>query len=848
MEILQINNLRFTYPGRTKPALDGISLTVRRGEFITICGPSGCGKSTLLRTLKPALMPAGEMTGEILFESRPLASLSQREETEAIGFTMQSPENQLVCDKVWHELAFGLESLGKSTEEIRARVAETATYFGIDGKYHANVNELSGGQKQLVALAAAMTLDPRLLILDEPTAQLDPIAASEHLAALGRLNRELGVTVILVEHRLEEAFALSDRVIVMENGRILADAPPEDVGILLPERLFSMMPTASRVWKNASGMGKMPIHVKDGREWLKKHLTTNPVREILPKSEKNGEIILEATDLNYRYSPELPMAVRGFSLKLRRGELYCMLGGNGSGKSTALSLLAGVNQPQAGTVVRRGKCALLPQDPRSLFVKETVREELSEITAEYSQIVRLCSLDNLLESHPYDLSGGEQQRLALAKVLLCEPDILLADEPTKGMDANFKIQFAQILEKLKDAGKTILLVSHDAEFCAEFSDRCGLFFDGAVVTEAPARTFFASTAYYTTQAARMSRGLMPTAVSVRDLSYALGCDAPEPIPEKCQAAPDKISSARSASLPGWRRLAAGISGAIAAICAVIALHATDLSAIGGGRIDVSALPIPLYLVLFAALFAMAAALYQPRETIIIQKRKRSRRASIAIGAVILLIPLTILLGGQLFGARRYYLTSLLVAVETLAVFALNFEGKRPRARELAVIASLCALGVAGRAAFFMLPEFKPVVAITTVAGIALGGSAGFTVGAVTMLVSNLLFGQGPWTPWQMLAMGLIGLIAGGIFRRVKPGRAAMCVYGALASIVIYGGIMNPASAMMWAANPNPALILTYFVTGLPVDLVRAAASALFLWFAGEPMLGKLARMREKYGI
>ena len=263
MEILQINNLRFTYPGRTKPALDGISLTVRRGEFITICGPSGCGKSTLLRTLKPALMPAGEMTGEILFESRPIVSLSQREETEAIGFTMQSPENQLVCDKVWHELAFGLESLGKSAEEIRARVAETATYFGIDGKYHANVNELSGGQKQLVALAAAMTLDPRLLILDEPTAQLDPIAASEHLAALGRLNRELGVTVILVEHRLEEAFALSDRVIVMENGRILADAPPEDVGILLPERLFSMMPTASRVWKNSSGMGKMPIHVKD---------------------------------------------------------------------------------------------------------------------------------------------------------------------------------------------------------------------------------------------------------------------------------------------------------------------------------------------------------------------------------------------------------------------------------------------------------------------------------------------------------------------------------------------------------------------------------------------------------
>ena len=226
----EIHNLTFFYPEQKKPALHDLSLTVEQGAFVVLCGPSGCGKSTLLRQLKTVLAPHGFKTGQILLEGTSLEALDQRTQSAKIGFVQQSPDNQIVTDKVWHELAFGLESLGYDTPTIRRRVAEMASFFGIENWFYKNVTELSGGQKQLLNVAAIMAMQPSVLVLDEPTSQLDPIAASDFLATLGKINRELGTTIILTEHRLEEAFPLASKVVVMDKGTLLCEGTPHEVG------------------------------------------------------------------------------------------------------------------------------------------------------------------------------------------------------------------------------------------------------------------------------------------------------------------------------------------------------------------------------------------------------------------------------------------------------------------------------------------------------------------------------------------------------------------------------------------------------------------------------------------
>ena len=778
MEKLKIENLRFAYHERDVYALDGINLTVNRGEFVTVCGASGCGKTTLLRHLKPSLTPHGNRNGTVIYDGKDITSLTQREECERIGFVMQSPEEQFVTDKVWHELAFGLESLGLPTSEIRARVAETAEYFGIADKFDSDVTQLSGGQKQLVNLASVMAMRPEILILDEPTSQLDPIAAAQYMAALGRLHRELGITVILREHRLEEAFPLSDRVIVMSEGKIIADAAPSELGRVLPREMYGFMPAASRIWNVLHETdGEIPITVRDGREFLGEYLKAHTPSEPQIKPICDGETVLSAHELHYRYESAEFDVVNGLSMHLGRGEILSILGGNGSGKSTLLSLLSGIYTPQSGEIDVKGKCVLMPQDVTVLFSKNTVRDELAEISSDYLETAKLCQIETLLDFHPFDLSGGEKQRLALAKVLLSNPDILLVDEPTKGMDEAFKVHFAEILGKLTEDGKSVIMVSHDAEFCAEVSDRCAMFFGGVIVSQSTPSEFFNSTNYYTTAAARITRGILPCA-TVREVVARFGASEPVLAPEK-----KKVSRALS-----------------------------DESSV------------------------------KP------QKRRITPFSVIAAIFMIIMIPLTVYFGGRYFGNRRYYITSLLVLFEILAGFVIMLEGKRPRTRELAVIASLCAIGVAGRAVFFMVPECKPVIAITIAAGAALGAGKGFTVGALTMLASNLIFGHGPWTPWQMVALGFVGFFAGVIFRFVKPSRITLCLYGIFASIVIYGGIMNPASMLLWVDEPTFELALTYFASGLPIDAVRAIATTVFLAVVGMPMVNRLSRVVRKYDI
>ena len=537
MELFTIRDLTFSYPEQPQPALRSLSLTVEQGEFLVLCGPSGCGKSTLLRQLKTVLAPHGRRTGELLLEGRPLDSLSQREQAERIGFVQQSPENQLVTDKVWHELAFGLESLGYDTPTIRRRVAEMASFFGIQNWFHKNVAELSGGQQQLLTRAAVRALQPSVLILDEPTSQLDPIAASDFLATLSRINRELGTTVILTEHRLEEAFGFASRVAVLEKGALLCTGTPAEVGAALKSAgsaMFLAMPAAMRIWSAVDSGAPCPVSVRDGRRWLLDYAAAHPLKALPEEGPPpETEALISARELWFKYDQDRPDVVKGLSLEVRRGQLLALLGGNGTGKTTSLKLLAGLKKPWRGELEVRGTVGMLPQDPQTLFVRPTVREDLLEVLpraerkdAALERVVSLCRLTELLDRHPYDLSGGEQQRAALAKLLLRDPDILLLDEPTKGLDAEFKQSFGQILQTLQRSGVAILMVSHDIEFCAKYADRCALFFDGNIVTEGPPRAFFSGNSFYTTAANRMARELLPRAVTTEDVIAAGGGTVP----------------------------------------------------------------------------------------------------------------------------------------------------------------------------------------------------------------------------------------------------------------------------------------------------------------------------------
>ena len=877
---IEIEHFSFYYPEQAEKTLDDLTLTVEQGEFLVLCGPSGCGKSTLLRQLKTVLAPHGRRLGSIRFEGCPLEELDQREQSAGIGFVQQDPENQIVTDKVWHELAFGLESLGYDTPTIRRRVAEMASFFGIQTWFYKNVTELSGGQKQLLNLASIMAMQPSVLILDEPTSQLDPIAAADFLATLGKINRELGTTVVLTEHRLEDAFPLASRVAVMDRGRLLCTGSPAEVGAILRgagHSMFLAMPTPMRIWASAPDAGgHCPVTVREGRDWLTKFADGHPLMELPsePRRTYPNEPAITAEGLWFKYEKELPDVVKGLSLTVRRGEFLALLGGNGTGKTTSLKLLSGLQKPYRGEVRLAGSVGVLPQNPQALFVKKTVREDLFEILkgrnfsgkAQEERVawaVRLCRLEGLLDRHPYDLSGGEQQRAALAKVLLLGPEILLMDEPTKGLDAEFKQVFAEILQSLLRQGVTLLMVSHDIEFCARYAHRCALFFDGSIVTEAPPRAFFSGNSFYTTSANRMARGLLPEAVTAEDVIQACGGNLPpapelpdsgEPLPEPEEASADY----KPKPLPWWRKLGAVLTGTVSFLLFLSFLNVTDLTQLitADGMTELANHQMILYALFILSLFLFATCITRRshRKDYALQvpkaKRKLAKRTVVSAVLVLLMIPLTLYIGVFYLDNKKYYFISLLVLLECMLPFFLIFEGRKPQARELVIIAVLCAIGIAGRAALFMLPQFKPVMAVTIIAGVAFGGETGFLVGAMTMLASNVLFGQGPLTPWQMFSMGIIGFLAGILFRKglLRRNRGALCVFGALAAILIYGGIMNPASALTWVGELNEKVLLTYYISGLPFDCIQAAATWLFLWFGAEPMLEKLDRIKVKYGM
>ncbi len=537
MEILKIENVTFTYPEQENPVLNSIDLSIKAGEFVVLFGESGSGKTTLLKMLKREVTPHGKRTGTIYFQGKALEELDDRTAASEIGYVMQNPEIQMVTDKVWHELAFGLENIGTPTQVIRRRVGEIANYFGIHTWFRERTTNLSGGQKQLVNLASIMVADPKVLILDEPTSQLDPIAATNFIETLKKLNQDLGMTIIVAEHRLEDVLPLADQVIMLEKGNLLFTDQPRKIGerlLSLDEEhpLFFALPTAMKIFHRLHGAGKVPITVKEGKEFLSDHFSHIPKTIDRPKTDQHQEPIIELKNVWFRYERELPDIVAGVNLTIHKGEILSILGGNGSGKTTLLQVIAGQNRAYRGNVVINGKkiqkykgkelyqhhLAVLPQDPQTVFLKGTVREDYKEIAKvlRYSEekmeqltihIAEKLSITHLLDKHPYDLSGGEQQKAALGKVLLLQPKILLLDEPTKGIDAFAKKTLQSIIKDLQSEGLTIILVTHDIEFAAATSDRVGLFFDRELISVDTPTEFFSNNNYYTTVASRMSRHL-----------------------------------------------------------------------------------------------------------------------------------------------------------------------------------------------------------------------------------------------------------------------------------------------------------------------------------------------------
>lgn len=447
-----------------------LSWEVPQGAFQLVVGATGSGKSTLLRNLVPALKPVGECTGELLVMGRPVGEIPANEAAETVGFVAQSPDSQIVCDTVWHEMAFGLENLGVSQDDMRRRVAEVAHFFGIEPWFRRTTASLSGGERQTLALASALVLQPQIIVLDEPTAQLDPVAERGFLHELFRVNRELGLTVIVATHSPETMLDYATGAVRLADG-ILHDVELSTL-TAAPLELTSSS-------RGAAGVPSAPA----------------------PASRP----VVELRDVRFRYARDADWVLRGFDCTVKRGSIHALVGGNGCGKTSILHLVAGVLEPERGVVknsLRRSQ-ALLPQDPKALFSRDTVADELREWQracgyddSRIGEVAARLGLGGLELRNPLDLSGGEQQLLALAKLVLCDPAILLLDEPTKGLDAKAKCAFARELVCARDAGVTIIMATHDISFTALLADEVTMVFDGEAACTQDAASFFADNLFY----------------------------------------------------------------------------------------------------------------------------------------------------------------------------------------------------------------------------------------------------------------------------------------------------------------------------------------------------------------
>lgn len=994
MKIIELKKLSFRYSGEDKEVLSDIDLAIEEGGFYVICGASGSGKSTLLRQLKTSLQPVGQRSGRILYYGRDLEEVSQYTQSAKIGFVFQNPDTQIVTDKVWHELAFGLESIGMPQDMIRVRVAEMASYFGIQNWFYQSTDTLSGGQKQLLNLASVMVMHPKVLLLDEPVSQLDPIAAADFMATVHKLHAEFGITVIMAEHSLEEVAAYVDEVIFMKEGRLIAKGKMEELGNILETHDPSMEEILTVPMQIARGYEKLqkkkedtafttndriPYTVALGQKWMAQRFPLAKQEEIKgfpftkqeetekfafakqeeaqrflgakqeeagrftsvkqkekkslpakdPKKQNRGKrsfdgkkipFAIQCTELCYHYPQADVDVVDHLSLFVEEGAVFALMGGNGSGKTTTLHLLGGLLKPQKGTIeffgrsltkykekeLRNGILGVLPQDPTTLFVRKTVEEDLHEVLEEQNQIktffgetrqeiwqnvIALLGIEDLLKKHPYDLSGGEQQKAALAKVLLRQPAILFLDEPTKGLDAGSKKRLGELLVGLSQKKVTILMVSHDIEFCAKYATKTGLFFDGNIASVQDTKEFFVENHFYTTAANRMCRNYFPDVVTVQDAirvctdtdiedcnEFVLKeVEQEKAVQEKNnqnkseqdkieqekveqdsaklekvekdkteqkkakqnkmqqdQVEQKKVEQSENEQEKAAQDQAEGVSAG----------NINDKKNEISGKASVQN--------------SDSDAVTEKTTTERIATERENSKHSVdtkQILSVVLTeligIPLCIAIGFFFFGDRKYLFISMMTAVLSCIPFWTSLSRGKYSAKKVVLIAVLVAIATAGRSVFFMFPGIKPMAAVVIVTGISLGAEAGFLTGSLTMLLSNMLFGQGPWTPWQMFSMGLIGLLAGLLATAGKERmekRSSLCLLGLISPLVIYGGIMNFASLLMMSYTINKESIIAIYLSGIPMDLLHAVSTVVFLAVGGKPMLEKIERVKKKHGI
>jgi energy-coupling factor transporter ATP-binding protein EcfA2 len=540
--LIKINNFSFTYPtGENLPALTNIDLQIDSGALTVLCGVSGSGKTTLLRHLKPELSPKGKTSGSIDFSERIINSNSNKlgfeNRNSKISFVMQNPSNQIVMDSVWHELAFGLENQGIRPEEIERRIAEIANFFGIESWIDKRVAELSGGEKQILNLASNMILQPDLLVLDEPTAQLDPIARRDFLQMLFYIHAETGTAIVISEHNLDDLLENADQVIFLDQGRIdyrgtasgltsflLTNKHPYQKALPISARAGSLILEDST---------DIPLSIKQGRDLLLRQKNFLQTTKITSSSNSKKQVkVMQADRLWYRYKPEDELVLKEADLKVFDNEILVLMGGNGSGKSTLLYLLSKALAPLKGKIsISSGKrVAMLGQNPEAVFAQDTVDQVIREYQdrfenteQEITEIVERLGIEKLLKRHPYDLSGGEKQKVALAKAILTKPDILLLDEPIKGLDVLNKAEIKQILFELKEK-MSLVLVTHDIDFAAEVADRCAMIFNNRVIAVSAMEEFFQKNSYFTTTTYRLTRDIIEDCIVFEDLEMRLQHD------------------------------------------------------------------------------------------------------------------------------------------------------------------------------------------------------------------------------------------------------------------------------------------------------------------------------------
>lgn len=520
--MIKIKDLTFSYDSQKNPALRDINLQVEKGQICVVFGASGSGKSTLLKLLKKELRPMGNLDGLIEFDRETIC-----------GYVGQSPDNQIVTSKVWQELAFGLENMGLKRQVIHRKVAEISEYFGIADWFFRETDSLSGGNKQLLNLAAVMAMEPDILLLDEPGAQLDPVTYERFLHIIKQVNQDFKTTIILVEHRLAQSISLADKLVLLDQGSIVVQGSLEqvaqtvngtDMEALLPDHIRAFVEVENQFLQIPSALGA-------ARMWIEKKNCgkVNFLTEKNVEKSKKGDRDIAVKVSNIAYSYDFSPILKGLDLVVEKGDIMAVLGGNGAGKTTLLKVICGLLTPDSGKVKVSGKVCGVAQNPQSAFTEPTVIEELEVMCKKdrtrAEEMLGKLELTRYRDCHPYDLSGGQMQRLALGKALLLEPDILLLDEPTKGLDS---ISCTRIGEILKSLGITVIMVSHDIDFCAKYADKAALLFGGQIVSGGTLTEALGSNHFYTTTIGRVAGGRFPGILHREQLVDVLGGKAGVP--------------------------------------------------------------------------------------------------------------------------------------------------------------------------------------------------------------------------------------------------------------------------------------------------------------------------------